>query len=204
MIDLRGNYLVEKNGKIFSLKSNKYLHPSISSTGYYVVSIYLNGFKKQYKVHDLVAAMYIPNPLNKCYVHHIDGNKLNNSVNNLMWVTKEEHSAIHSDKRNRVYIFTEEMRKKTSEARKGTHISEETKKKISEARKGKPQTEEHKKKRAESKKRPVIQYDKNNNYIKKWKSALDVELECGISRCHIASVCKGKRGSAGGYIWIYE
>ena len=206
MIDLKGNYLVKEDGRIYSLKGKgRYLNPSINASGYYVVSIYVDGIKKQYKVHELVAETFIPNLEGKECIHHKDRNKLNNSVDNLMWVTREEHSAIHGkDPRKKTeYIFTEEVRKKMSDAAKGKIISLETRKKISETLKGRPQSEEHKKKKAEAKKKVVVQYDKDNNKIKEWKSALDAELSCGVSRCHIASVCKGKRRSAGGYIWRY-
>lgn len=204
MINLEGNYLVKEDGRIYSFKGEgRHLKPSINVGGYHVVSIYVDGKKRQYKVHDLVAEKYIPNPEGKKYIHHIDGNKLNNSVGNLLWVTREEHAAIHCDKKSRTYIFTDEMRKKISEAHKGKIISDETRKRISEAKIGKKHSEEHVRKVAEAKKRPVVQYDKENNFINKWKSALDAELGCGVSRCHIASVCKGKRRSAGGYIWRY-
>ena len=229
MIDLKGNYLVKEDGRIYSLKGEgRYLKPSINAGGYYVVSISINGVKKQYKVHQLVAEAFIPNPEGKTCIHHKDRNKLNNSVDNLQWLTKEEHLAVHSDPNNALaYIYTEEHKKKVSESKKGSTswnkgkkmseesrkkmseaakgriISDEARKKISEANKGRIQTEEHKMKKAESKKRPVIQYDKENNFIKEWKSALDAELGCGVSRCHIASVCKGKRQSAGGFIWRY-
>ena len=203
-MDYRGKYLIYEDGRIFSLIRNKYLNPSINASGYYVVSIYVDGIKKQFKVHELVANSFIPNPNNKEAIHHIDGNKLNNSVSNLMWVTNEEHSAMHRDRTSRVYVYTEETRKKMSiSAKNKPPMSDETKRKISEARKGVPQTESHKRNRAEGKKIPVCQYDMENNLIKKWKSALDAELGTNISRCHIASVCKGSRKTAGGYKWKY-
>lgn len=48
--------------------------------------------KKFCLIHRLVALAFIPNPENKKEVNHIDGNKLNNHISNLEWVTSSENS----------------------------------------------------------------------------------------------------------------
>ena len=72
-------------------------------------------------------------------IHHLDENKLNNSLSNLIYLTRSEHAKIHSNGK----ILSEETKKKIGEAKKGNkymlgkHHTEETKQKMREAMKGK-------------------------------------------------------------------
>lgn len=59
------------------------------------------------------------------------------------------------------------------------------------------------KRRSELKKKPVNQYTLNGELIATHKSAKDIENILGISGTHISACCKGKRKSAGGYLWKY-
>ena len=87
------DYEITKDGKIISLKHNKRreIKGYIDKYGYRRVLIYENGKRKKYFVHRLVAEKYIPNPDNLPQVNHKDGDKLNNCVDNLEWVTPKEN-----------------------------------------------------------------------------------------------------------------
>lgn len=77
-------YIVFENGEVFSLYSNKILKPDIVG-GYEQVSLSINNEVKRFKVHRLVAQLFIPNPEELPQVNHKDGNKRNNNVSNLEW-----------------------------------------------------------------------------------------------------------------------
>lgn len=66
--------------------------PSQSRGGYCYIHVAWKGKKKNHYVHRLVAETFIPNPENKPFVNHIDGNKENNAADNLEWVTASENS----------------------------------------------------------------------------------------------------------------
>ena len=64
--------------------------PSVKN-GYLKLSLHNDGISKNYYLHRLVADAFIPNPDNKEAVNHINGNKLDNKVENLEWTTAKEN-----------------------------------------------------------------------------------------------------------------
>lgn len=137
----KGLYQVSNTGRVRSLNylhtgKTKVMKQGTNKGGYKVIGLHRNGKRKVHSVHRLVALAFIPNPNNYPFINHKDENKTNNAVWNLEWCTPKYNSNYGN------------CRKKISEANKGKskHFTEEHKKKISEAMKGKKFTEEHRKK----------------------------------------------------------
>ena len=104
------HYKITDKGEIFSLYQPKSsyvdsrstwtkVQPYISKTngGYVMVSLVHKGVTKQKRVHRLMCEAFIPNPENKPYVNHKDGDKTNYQLDNLEWVTAQENSIHASD-----------------------------------------------------------------------------------------------------------
>lgn len=72
---------------------NKYEHMVFNrNNGYYIVNLYtINGNRKPFTVHRLVAYTFCYKPINKNIVNHKDGIKTNNYYLNLEWVTIQEN-----------------------------------------------------------------------------------------------------------------
>ena len=91
-----GLYKVSNLGKVKSMGHRrthtleKDLKPSIFH-GYEHVTLLKHGKGTKMRVHRIVAQAFIPNPLNKPQINHIDGNKLNNCISNLEWATSQEN-----------------------------------------------------------------------------------------------------------------
>lgn len=87
-----GVYFVSNLGRIKSKRKGetKILSGAISA-GYVLIQLFKNGAHKTFRVHRLVAQAFIPNYLDKPLINHIDGNKSNNRVDNLVWCTQSEN-----------------------------------------------------------------------------------------------------------------
>lgn len=88
-------YKVSNLGNVISVRRNMQLKKMHDSDGYLLISLYKEQKIIKGKIHRLVAQHFIPNPENKKTVNHKNGNKNDNSVSNLEWMTPSENS-IHS------------------------------------------------------------------------------------------------------------
>ena len=88
-------------------------------------------------------------------IHHIDGDTLNDNINNLKLLSRSEHCSLHM-KGNKYKLgkkHSDETKLKISKGNKGKTVSEEAKRKMSKAKKGILFSEEHKRKLSESNRR---------------------------------------------------
>ena len=151
------------------------LKPSETRDHYFVVTLSKNGAQKSRRVNRIVAETFIENPLNKPEVNHIDGDKHNNNVENLEWVTTKEN-IIHSYK---CKLRTAE------ESAKSLGIY---------AQKGK----------INPKSKTVYQFNKQGKLVAVYGSVREAERKTKISSNCISSCCLKKSKYAGNYIWRYK
>ena len=93
-------YLACTDGHIYSNDFNhsgkrKILKECLDKDGYPYVRLYMNNKRHKKMVHRLIAETFLKNNDNNLQVNHIDGNKQNNNIKNLEWVTCKQN-IIHS------------------------------------------------------------------------------------------------------------
>ncbi len=175
--------------------------------GYNKVTLYdKNKVKKSYAVHRLVCETFVPNPGNKTEVDHINAVRSDNSACNLRWVTHKENCnnplTVNNYSNSRKGVknpnygikFSQERIDKIKKNKSKPNFSEETIKKMCENRKGSKNARALK----------VLQFTKQNEFIKEWDYIKQASIELGICYTCIINCCKNKRKTAGGYIWRYK
>lgn len=187
-----GLYQVSNLGNVRSLNYGrtgeiKLLNQYTNKKGYKHTSLSKNGKVKNHLIHRLVAIAFIPNPNNYKEVNHKDENPSNNNVKNLEWCTREYNNNYGT--RN----------KRASEKMKGKSPSEEHRKKLSESLKGK-----YKGKDSPNAK-PILMYDKEGNFIKRFECARDTNEYFGKKNAYknVSRCLTGRRKTAFGYMFKY-
>jgi hypothetical protein len=85
-------YLINKEGEVKKQSNNKILKPQMSNSGYLFYNLKENKKQKGRFLHRALAFAFIDKESNKDTINHKDGNKLNNSLDNLEWCTRGENN----------------------------------------------------------------------------------------------------------------
>lgn len=105
VVGYEGLYEVSNWGRVKSLNyknthREKILIPWAKDDGYLMVRLYNKGKSKYRSIHQLVAEAFIPNPNGYTIVHHINHedkiSRQDNRVENLQWISKEDHDRLHA------------------------------------------------------------------------------------------------------------
>ena len=120
---------VSRTGQVWTTTYSRLLKPHKSNRGYLQVSLSKNKTVKLASVHRLVAQAFIPNPDNLSEVDHIDGNKLNNKVENLQWISHSDNcrkacKGYDGKPKPVICIETGKVYKTIKEANRELHIPE--------------------------------------------------------------------------------
>lgn len=93
-----GMYAVSDKGRVKNIATGNIVAPRPNFKGYGRIRMYAGreSEPREIAVHRLVACAFIPNPENKPQIDHINGNKADNRVENLRWVTNSENMFYHN------------------------------------------------------------------------------------------------------------
>lgn len=220
------SYFITNKGDCYNSNTNKYLKGTINKkNGYKAYKLTLpNGKQKMCYAHRLVALAFIDNPKNKPMVNHIDGNKLNNYIDNLEWCTASENAihALNNELKvyNHIYCFNRDKKlvaeyKTIAEASRAVNVNrltlqaacnKEIKSLVNNFYWSK--TKELGKTQLYPKtgrKKPVNQYDLNGKFIKSYDSLGEASRALGLKTCNrLGECCRGKKDSYKGFIWKFS
>lgn len=85
----RGQFAVSNFGKVVKLSTMREVKPRLNYNGYVYVDLRTCNWRENKRYHRLMAELFIPNPNGYDQVNHIDGNKMNNCLDNLEWCNQE-------------------------------------------------------------------------------------------------------------------
>lgn len=85
------NFFISSKGRLWNTSSHNIWCENLDKDGYYRKTFGSGKDQENIRIHKLVATHFIPNPLNLETIDHIDGNKTNNDITNLQWMSRGDN-----------------------------------------------------------------------------------------------------------------
>ena len=220
-------YTCNRNGDVFSYKNRKrvMMTKRLTDHGYYTVCLSHRNKDKHFRIHILVARIFIgPKPKGCDRVNHKDTNKLNNHVDNLEWCDAG-HNVRHACENDLIKRRVKPVVQATLDgrfiaefpsiaqaaeqtgydARIIANVAQKTIQRSGDCTwyykhefiEGKPIKER-------KFGRPVLQYDVDGNFIAEHEHGLAAEEATGANSTSISRACNGKLNKAGGFVWKFK
>lgn len=208
-------------GKEFITYGNK------GSGGHLQVDLCKNGTVKSYGIHRLVALVYKPIPdkykyipIDKLDVHHDNFLPWDNRVENLSWVTKAEHMAIHHARRIYRYgldgLFIDEW-SSSNDIKIKLGINPRNVRKCCNGERATaggfqfsyykhdriPPIKPRYERASEKMSKKVAQYSLDGKLVRVWNSLHEIQRETGFLMQGVSDCCLGKKKTYKGFIWKY-
>lgn len=218
VLDFVGLYQISNYGRLRTKSNDNWvIRSNVNSKGDYLSVVLLDkNRRKSTRIHRLVFEAFVGVIPKGYYIHHIDGNKQNNHIDNLKLVSPKEHAKEH-------YIEMLEIRGATIDENKDSYkyiisngqvVGENPNYDPSWAklslnrREGQLPNENQ---RIIAIHKPIMQYDLEGNFIAKFETAMEAFRETGVCARNILQVAnktpyneKGSyRKQAGGYRWEF-
>lgn len=127
------------------------------------------------------------------FVHHINGDKKDNRLENLQVMTPQEHNDLHMQiypKTKMCVVCGREFTPHKTKRKRNKVCSNDCKIVLDKAN-------------ATERKKKINQYDINGVLVKCWDSGRDIQNELHIHESNVNKCCNGKIHSAYGYMWKY-
>ncbi len=133
VVDGYQNYAVSNLGRVINIITGKILKNVKNTKGYFKVILQNKNNRMTVMVHRLVYLTFNKKIGGDECVHHINGDKHDNNINNLISIKKGRHTVMHIKGKKIPKLFPEEFKRKQRLAHLGKRHTDEAKKKVSES-----------------------------------------------------------------------
>jgi len=198
---LVSGWAISENGQVRNTTTGRVLSPCDNGRGYLLVGKYINGKKKNFYVHRLVAEAFLTKGAGKTEVNHINGDKRDNRAQNLEWCTSSENK-IHAFRTGLRAISDRQKEaakrvclKNIPRMRDGWEIWARTEAARDQFRKNLSSADNR---------RPVEEIDDEGKIVRMFDSLSSAALHIGVDVSSVSKVCRGKNRTIKGHVFRYR